>query len=252
MTQLLALSSVEHHDLRIALGHEARFGDAVNQVLVLPTEFEEAQREYPIILRRNEAGEYQAIALLGLERGENLFVEGGRWDAWHVPLMRQRGPFRIGLPGAREAAGEASADASLHIDLDDPRVSRSEGEPLFLPHGGHSPYLDHMVRVMRAIHDGVQAAPPLYDAWAEAGLFEPMTLRLSLDDRTQYDVPDAIVIPPARLAALDGATLERLNRAGQLRPAMLLSASLGNMGRLMERKNRRRIAGTRAPERVEA
>lgn len=240
MADPVPLSSLDHGDLRVTLGHGARFGDNVNQVLVLPTEFEEVQRDHPIILRRNDAGAYQAVALLGLERDENLFLaDGERWDAGHVPLIRQRGPFRIGMPGG---AGEAGGEPMLHVEPDHPRLNRSEGEPLFLPHGGHSPYLEHVVRIMRSIHEGLRTAPGLYAAWAEADLLEAMTLRLSLDDRTHFDVPDAFVIPPARLQALDGAVLERLNQAGQLRPAFLVSASMGTVSRLLERKARRRAA----------
>ena len=45
-----------------------------------------------------------------------------------------------------------------------------------------------------------------------------------------------------RLEALDGAALERLNKAGYLQLAMLVISSLGNISWLIELKNRRRAA----------
>ena len=69
------LNNVDHADLRVIAGHGATFGDAINQALILPTEFEAAQREYPILIRKDDAGGYQAVVLLGLDRDENLFLD---------------------------------------------------------------------------------------------------------------------------------------------------------------------------------
>lgn len=236
MTDVVLLNNVDHADLRLRLGHAAAWGDAVNQVVVFPTEFDEAARDYPVVLRRGADEAYVAVALLGLDRDENLFLDGGEWRARHVPIARQRGPFSVGMPS------EGDGEPMIAIDLDHPRVSRSEGEPLFLEQGGRSPLLEHMVRVLGAIHAGLAAAGPMYAAWDEAGLIEPVSLRLELDATTRYDVPDCFTVGAARLAALDGATLERLNRAGRLRPAFTLLGSLGNVGRLIELKNARRRA----------
>ena len=35
------LNNVDHRDLRVAVGHHARYGDAINQTRVFPAEFEE-------------------------------------------------------------------------------------------------------------------------------------------------------------------------------------------------------------------
>ena len=243
MTNIVLLNNVDHHDLRVAIEDWAAFGAAVNQALVFPTEFEEVQRDYPIVLRREDDGSIRATALLGLDRDENLFLGESGWGGRYVPALLQSGPFRIGLRERDDAAPEPM----IHVDLDHPAVGRDTGAPLFLPHGGNALYLDHVTRVLRRIHDGRLLAEPLYAAWAEAGLIEPITLRLSLDETTRYDIPDCLTIGPDRLAALDGAALERLNRAGFLRPAFMVAASLGNVSRLIEHKNARRRAERRAP-----
>src|SRR5206468_6567325 len=48
------------------------------------------------------------------------------WQGRYVPAVLQRGPFLIGLP-ERQAEGEARREPMVHIDLDHPRVSTSEG-----------------------------------------------------------------------------------------------------------------------------
>lgn len=235
MTRPVALDNVAHADLRVALRHGAAYGDAVNQTLVFPTEFAEAQREFPILFRRDGAEGLRAVALLGLDRDENLFLEGDRWTSRHVPLGLQRGPFLIGLT-------ETGAPPVIHVDLDDPRVDAADGESLFLPHGGQTGYLDHVGRILAAIHVGMADAVPMYAAFDALGLIQPVALELMLGEERRYVIPDHEVLSAEKLAELGPEALDQLNRAGHLGAAFLLAASLGNLPALIERKNARLAA----------
>jgi hypothetical protein len=241
MTNTALLNNVQHNDLRVIARHAAAFGDNVNQVAIVPTEFEAIQREYPILLGKAPGGEYQALALLGLDPGENLFLDPQGWHARYVPAMQQRGPFLIGFH-PQQADGEPHLEPMIHVDLDHPRISRSEGEPLFLPQGGHAPYLEHITRVLRLMHQGVSLSKGMYAAFAELELIEPVAVQIDLSDREQYKLADYYTIGEERLAKLGGASLERLHRAGFLRAACFLVSSLQNISRLVELKNRRRAA----------
>jgi hypothetical protein len=235
MSRPVALDNVAHADLRVALRHGAAFGEAVNRALVFPTEFAEAQREFAILFQRDPAGDLQAVALLGLDRDENLFLDGNRWTSRHIPLILQRGPFLIGL----SAEGGAPV---IQIDLDDPRVDAAEGEPLFLPQGGQSRMLDHLGRVLGALHVGMTDAAPMYAAFDALGLIQPVALELMLDDERRYVIADHEVLSAEKLAELGPEALDQLNRAGYLAAAFLLAASIGNISGLIERKNARAAA----------
>ena len=108
MTRTVLLSNVDHHRLRLTPRHGAAYGDSVNQVLIFPTEFEEIQREYPIFFLKGGDGAFQAVALLGLDRDENLFLEGEAWQARYVPAVQARGPFSIALQEREQGAEEKS------------------------------------------------------------------------------------------------------------------------------------------------
>ncbi|MET0339083.1 MAG: SapC family protein, partial [Caulobacter sp.] len=218
--------------------HGPSFGDAVNQALVCPTEFETLQREYPIFLRRDANAALQAVVLLGLDRDENLFLDGERWNARYVPAIHRRGPFSIALEAR---PGDAPAPM-IHIDLDHPRVSRTEGEPLFLPAGGATPYLQDLNRALGAIWDGLEAGKAMFAILDERALIEPVAVEVRLDDATQYDLPDLFTINQERLDQLSGQELEAMHRSGFLRLAYAISASLANVSHLIELKNARRAA----------
>jgi hypothetical protein len=238
MTRNVLLDNVVHKDLKVKTGYSAEFGDNVNSVMVFPTEFVHVQREYPILFRKDSAGQFQAIALLGLDRDENLFLQGNTWIARYVPALLARGPFLIGF--RQNEAGEAINEIVTHVDLDHPRISQTEGEPIFRSQGGNSPYLERANRMLQLIHRGMGAMRPMFAAFEEAGLLEPRDIEIQLDGRTKYQVPGFLVISEARLANLDGAQLEKLNKTGFLHFALFALASLANVNWLIELKNRRR------------
>jgi hypothetical protein len=228
------LNNVDHHDLRVITRRGAEFGDAVNQVMVFPTEFEAVQREYPIVFRRDAEGALRPVALLGLTRGENLFLHGdGGWRASYVPALLSRGPFSIAAPDAPEG------EPMIRVDLADPRVSRSEGTPVFLQHGGNSPYLEQMTAVLRTIYVGHHLLAPMVAAFESAGLLRSVNLEARVGEGEVYAIADALVIDRERLAALSGAELATLHAGGFLQAAFLAAASLGTLQRLVELKARR-------------
>lgn len=228
------INNIDHANLRVSPKAGAEFGDAANQALVFPAEFEELQREFAIIFRRRETG-LQAYALLGLDRDENLFLSGDHWTSRYVPASHRRGPFSIGMARASDAA---SPEPMIHVDMDDPRVGDDEGLPLFLKHGGNAPYLDHISGVLRLLYQEMENAPAAYAALDEAGLLTPVTLTIDVSEDRRYTVPDVLVVDVERLAALTGGPLEQLHRSGVLRLAILAAASLGNVQQLIARKQK--------------
>jgi len=241
MTNNVLLDNATHKDLRVRTGYSTEFGDNLNNVLVFPTEFAYVQREYPILFRKDPNGDLQAVALLGLDKDENLFLDNGNWNARYVPAVQQRGPFLIGFH-AKDIDGQIVREPMINVDLDNPRISQTEGEPVFLPHGGNSPYLDHANRMLQIILQGTDHAKPMFAAFEEAGLIEEMEVNIQLDENVAYKLPDFLTISQDRLAELDGAALERLNKLGYLHLAMLVVTSLGNVSALVDMKNRKRVA----------
>jgi hypothetical protein len=232
VTQIVLLDNVDHAELRVSQGYGAAFGDAVNQLLVFPTEFEALQREYPILFRQDDQGALQAVVLLGLDRDENLYLDGAAWRARYVPAIQRRGPFSIGL----SIADPAQPDLKINVDLDHPRVRAGDGEPVFRRHGGATPYLDDVNGALSTIYEGLETMGPMFAAFADAQLIEPVAIDITVGEGQRYDLEDFYAIQQDRLAALDGAALERLHRGGWLALAFHAASSLANIQRLIEMK----------------
>lgn len=251
MARYEVLNNVAHQELRVRMGFGRAFGDEVGMAPAFPTEFAELQREYPIFFRKDpDSGAYQAVALFGFDAQENLFLQGAQWNASYLPGIIAKGPFVIGFQQQR-VDGELRNEPVIHVDLDHPRVSFSEGEPVFLPQGGHTPYLEHIIDVLRGLRDGTDAATAMLAAFDAEGLIQPMRIDVQLDATHAVNFGGLHGIDRERLAALDADALDRLHRAGYLEGAFLVLASMQNIRRLMAEKQRRlRLADAPAPERA--
>jgi len=236
------LNNITHRDLRVITRFGAEFGDNVGTVPTFPTEYADILREYPIFFRKDpQSGEYQSVALLGFTKDENLFLEDGRWNASYVPAVIARGPFLIGFQ-EQEIGGDVRRETVIHMDMDSPRVSKTdEGEPVFLPQGGNSPYLQHIVTIMSGIRDGLEVSKAMFAAFSELNLIEPVKLEVKLSQEEQYNVLGLHTISLEKLRALDGEALVRLNRMGFLEGAFLVLASHTNVKKLIGMKQIRRM-----------
>lgn len=223
------LNNVEHKNLRVIQRRGAAFGDGVMSALTFPSEFRDVQAHYPIVFRKTDDGStFEPHALFGFEDGENLFLDGERWDAAYVPLMVERHPFLIGRHGE---------EMLVHVDLDHPRVSSTEGEPVFLPYGGVSAYLERVNSTLLAVHQGVQANRGYAHVLLELELLERFSFDIELNDGSLHRLIGFYTIHEERLAALDGAVLQQLSRNGYLQAIYMVVASMPQFRALIGRKN---------------
>lgn len=242
MARFQLLNNVDHKDLRIITDRSAALGDNVWYAVTFPSEFRNLQRHYPVFFIKNPGtGEFQAVAMFGVEDGENLFLDEDGWHASYVPLNIVRQPFLIGFQ-EQDTGGQVEREPVVSVDMDSPRVSTERGEPVFLEHGGQSAYLEKMNSVLKLLYDGMRRSKPFFDALGELGLLESFVLDVQLDDGSEHRLTGFYTINEEALRRLDGEQLRMLNRRGYLEAIYMAIASMSNIPTLLEKKNRLRKA----------
>jgi hypothetical protein len=235
MPNHVLLNNVQHKDLKVITRPGAEFGDDVMYTATFPAEFRTLQAHYPIVFRKADDGRsFEPIALFGFQAGENLFLTTDGWDAPEIPLMIQRQPFLIGRNGD---------ELLVHVDLDNPRVSKTEGESAFLPHGGVSEFLERVNSMLFTIHQGLQHNVGFVEALLKHELLESFVFDIELDDGSQNRLAGFYTIHEERLAALPADAIAALHAAGYLQPIYMALASLSQFRALIDRKNRKHAAG---------
>lgn len=233
MPHAVLLNNVQHKDLRIITRRGAEYGDDVSIAVTFPSEFIQIQAHYPIVFRKSQEGPgFDALALLGLAPGENLFLDADGWNAGYVPLVLQRQPFLIGGSGD---------EPTVHVHIDSPRISNQpgEGEALFLEHGSPTPYLERMNSILFAIHQGLQDITAFVAKLQEFDLLEPFVVEIELNDGSKSRVDGFFTIKEKALNALGADALNTLHRAGYLQAIYMVLASMGKFRDLIDRKNRK-------------
>jgi SapC len=227
MTHTVLLNNVDHKDLRIVTERGAGYGDDVMFAVTFPAEFRNLQAHYPVVFRKSPDGTtFEPVALLGLREGQNLFLRGPGWDATYVPLAVDRLPFYIGM---------ADDELVVHVDLDSARIGTTEGEAVFLPHGGSTAFLERMTSVLLAIHQGLQSNPAFIAALLAHDLLEPFVFEVERAGGARVHLAGFYTIDEERLQALGGDALAQLSRAGHLQAAYMAVASLSQLRALVER-----------------
>ena len=229
MTQHALLSNVEHKNLRVIKARGKQYGDDIMYAFTFPAEFRNVQAYYPIVFAKTPDGTFSPLALFGFHQGQNLFLKDGKWDATYLPLMVERQPFLI---------GSAPNGKVIHIDLDSPRVSQTEGERVFLDHGGTTDFLEHISKVLGFIDESAAATPAFVAALLEHDLLESFALDIQFADGNQHRFVGFYAINEEKLRKLDGAALARLHERGYLQAMFMAIASLSKFRDLIDRANK--------------
>lgn len=232
MSDHAVLNAEDHRTLRIRTDRGAELGDAVMCCMAMPDEFREVQAHFPILFQRDiERDAFSALAMFGFENGENLFLDGARWEGGYIPLAVRTQPFLIGgKPG--------EPGNQVHVDLASPRIaSDDDGVRVFDDDGRPTPYLESIAEQLGALDAGYTTSADFFAALRRHDLLEPLTLEITLDDGSINRLVGFHVIDEARLAELDAATLGKLSEANHLMPIFMAVASIGRLRELIARKN---------------
>ncbi|MDO6568515.1 SapC family protein [Alteromonas sp. 1_MG-2023] len=237
------LNNNEHKDLAVIQGFGAEFGHDQMCVPVYPAEVRHAQAHYPIVFAKDANGDFQMVALLGVEQGENLFVDAGQWRTSYKPLVIEKGPFLIG----RNTPVKGQEDVlSIFVDLDDPRVLNTKSDSasqvkenataVFLPHGGNTDYIDNIANVLSTIHAGHEAHKNFVDACNALGLIESFVIDMELGSTGTHRLSGFYTINEEKLNALDGSEIIKLHESGHLQTIYMMLASMSQLRQVIAYK----------------
>lgn len=242
MANFQLLNNIDHKDIKIDTRRSSELGDNLWYAITFPAEFRNLQRFYPIFFIKNpNDGEFEAVAMFGVEDGENLFLDENGWNASYIPLNIMRQPFLIGFQ-EKDRGGETVREPVVTVDMDSPRVNMETGEPVFLEHGGSSGYLEQVNSILKVLYEGLSDSKTFFQTLTELDLIESFVLDVQLDDGSEHRLAGFYTINEEVLAKLDGEQLEMLKREGFLEAIYMVIASMSHLSDLLEIKNEQRKA----------
>ena len=236
MPNFALLNNVDHKNLHVIRDYSSQYGDDDMSVVTFPQEFRAIQNDYPIFFKKNpETGRFIPVALTGLRQNENLFLSEKGWDAHYIPASVKRRPFLIGIQPPKPDDVSGQPGKMVYVDMDSPRISETQGDAVFLPHGGYSPYLESIVDLLDYIQYGTELNEHFTDALLMHELLETVSLEITLKNGQQNNLTGLYTINEDKLKVLPAATAAEMHSKGILECIYMVLASHSNMVKLIAR-----------------
>ncbi len=238
---LVPISKEQHGNKRLKPLNDFGFASDFHVATVMVHEFARASAVFPIVFLEDKAqDEFRPVAMLGLESGENLFVDGtGRWVGGYVPAIIRRYPFALA------SAGE-EGQYTVCIDDASPVVNEEEGEALFKEDGEPSEALENARKFLGELQQMDVLTSNVCKYLAEQNMFSPFNMRVRHNEQSR-NISGCYVVNEERLYNVsDERFLEMRNR--RYLPAIYAHlASLSQIERLLKLKEERQTAAGADP-----
>jgi len=232
---IVPLDRNKHQSLSITLPLDLGFANQTIFIPILLTELNEVIQEMPVFFIEAGPDSYALVAVSGLRRDENLFVEGVKWSGRYIPAFLRRYPFiTISNPGD-------SKQFSIAIDEDaqcfQSSASKGNGKtafPLFEGEGAGTK-LKELLPFLRQFHQENQETFAFAKHLKEHDLLMKTDLSVQSRDGAKYQVNGVWIIDEAKLKLLDSDAIYSMFTEGLLAKIYQIIFSIKNLSFLAER-----------------
>src|SRR5262249_10789463 len=164
------------HKVRLLAPGEAP--EFVRQGAAIPishSEFVAAGRHYPIAFLTADGKSYSAVAIVGMNTAENLFVSDGRWAGdVYMPAYARRYPFCMAKVNVNAVEQKNRLICVEQSALDE------KGEALFDDKGQPTPKWQEFERLLGEYEADLERVREMCAILADYGLLEPFTMQARL------------------------------------------------------------------------
>lgn len=207
---------------------------------VMVHEFSKVAPTYPIVfLEDPKQDAFKPVALLGLEQGENLFIQDNKWRAAYIPAIIRRYPFVL-------AGSPEGKQYTICIDEGSRFVNKEEGQPLFNEDGTPSEALEKVKRYLRELQQMEIFTTQFTCYLSEKNLFTPINMNLRVNKEIK-SMTGAYIVNEDRVNNLSDETFLEMRKKRYLPVIYAHLGSLGQMERLIGFKD----AGVAATQKIE-
>jgi hypothetical protein len=220
---------------RVVLPEARKLPPAFRSLTALPlsfTEFTVACRDYPIAFVGADVSNVIAMAVLGLENQQNLFVTADEsWDATvYLPAYVRRYPFcmtRVTVDGKEQAERVACVEK---------RALSDKGEALHDGKGAPLPAWEERRKLLFEYEADLVRSEEMCRELTRLQLLESFTVQAVPNQGAAVSMTGMFRIAEQRLAELAPEKLKELTQKGILARVYAHLISLANFGRLLDRR----------------
>jgi hypothetical protein len=230
----VALNSTAHKGLKVKqTGSTDHLKDSHLAKVTFP-EFTRAGIDAPIIFIQDHKGLFSAAVMWGLDIGENLFIDNGKWSGGYVPAYVRAFPF------ATMTDPEKLDLFYIGLFEDSEFVNREEGELILNEDGTETEWMNGIKDFLITIYNDDQLTKNFAEKLNELNLLAPQALTVRNPDTGEtIEKGGFYIVLREKLAQLPEAELIELAKNGGLELIHAHLMSLHALDNLVKRKEDR-------------
>lgn len=223
---IVPLTKEQHQSLRINAKQPFAHIASEHLLPVVVHEFGPASAVFPIVfVKNNDNGNFQSVALLGLEQGKNLYLQGDTMQATYLPMAARNYPFYLTPDPANDT------QLTVGIDENSDRVSKKEGEALYSEQGEETEFLQKVKNQLADFFDTSRMTRGFIEHIVELGLLEAKTLTVHVNEQKR-EINGLYLIDEKKLNELTDEQYLDLRKKGYLAPIYAQMISVQQVQRL--------------------
>lgn len=205
-------------------------------------EFSRAASIYPIVFLEDKDNDvFKPTVLLGLEMGENLFVQDGKWNASYIPAIIRRYPFALAKSSDQDRF-------TVCIDDDSELVNEEDGQAMFDEKGEPTEVLERVKKYLGELQAMESFTEEFCRYMASNNMFTPLNMKVRLGNEIK-NISGAYIINEERLNSLSDEKFLELRNKRYLPVAFSHLASLSQIERLLGFKDKSRTVTEKITDR---
>lgn len=174
--QVVPVNKERHGAKKVRVTGSFAFASKFHVAYVTMHEFARASSIYPIVFledKDNDNDEFRPVAMMGLEAGENLFVDAeGNWAASYIPAIIRRYPFAL----TKAPDGERYV---VCVDEGSDLLSDTDGAALFDAEGNPTQVIENVKRYLGELQQMDMMTQEMGKYLLQNNLLTPLNMRVN-------------------------------------------------------------------------
>lgn len=211
--QVVPVNKERHAKKKIKVASDFRFASKFHIAYVTTHEFARAASIYPILFLEDQAqDQFRPVVLMGLDAGENLFInDQGQWAASYIPAIIRRYPFALSKAQEEERY-------IVCVDEGSELLSDTEGAAMFDEQGNPTQVIENVKRYLGELQQMDQVTHEFTQFLVSNNLLTPLNMRVNTANQAR-NITGCYVINEERLNNFSGSKFLEVRDKGYL-PAM--------------------------------
>jgi len=228
--QVVPVNKERHAKKKIKVVHDFRFASKFHIAYVTTHEFARAASIYPIVFLEDQAqDQFRPVVLMGLDAGENLFVNSqGQWAASYIPAIIRRYPFAL-------SKSDEQQRYIVCVDEASELLSDTEGVAMFDEKGNPTQVIENVKRYLGELQQMDQVTHEFTQFLVTNNLLTPLNMRVNAADQAR-NITGCYVINEERLNNFSAAKFLEVRDKGYLPAIYAHLISLAQIERLASLK----------------